>query len=168
MLRLCRFRKCYYMTEAEKTRFNKLISMRIEPSQAEIKAQSDAVKEYLEEGYYVDFNWALKFCNKTQRLSAIIHNLRHIDGMKIVEWQPTLRWGSVYALYEFAPEEIRKDWDFLAEMPVWKVRVLDFAEARRLAGTKERERLNSCEGQLCIDDYMEAINKGDEFWHKSI
>ena len=152
------------MTEREKARLNRMLSERVEPSDEEKQVQIKAVKKYLEEGYYVDFNWALKFCNKTQRLSAIIYCLRHDEGMKIVEWTPTHRWGSAYAIYEYAPEEVRTDWDFLRDMTPSEVRRLNFAEAMRWAGDNEKVRANALDGQMTVFDYMESANKMEEDW----
>ena len=110
------------------------------------QSQINAVRARLISGEYVDFWWAFKHCQQTQRLSAIIHNLRHIFGMPIVEWQPTEFGGSVYSLYKYAPSEIRKKWKYLEYMEAEEIKNFDFNNARRYA-------YDIMDGQMSLEDY---------------
>ena len=74
------------MNVLEQERLNRILNARPVYRKGIDKAQIDSVHKVLEDGGYIDFNWALQYCNKTQRLGAVIYILRHEEGMKIVEW----------------------------------------------------------------------------------
>lgn len=145
-----------------KERMALTLGVRINPRYKVKDSQIKAVKENLEKAFYIDFNFALRFCGKVQRLSAIIHILRHELGMKIVEWMETRTGGSMYCLYEFAPENIQRDWAFIEDMSETEVKALDFAKARRDARKNESVRMNTMEGQMSIFDFMDEEPKEKE------
>lgn len=118
------------MNVLEQERLNRILNARPAYRKGIDKAQIDSVRKVLEDGGYIDFNWALQYCNKTQRLGAVIYILRHEEGMKIVEWQPTTYGGSVYSLYEYAPEEIRYLWEFIKNMTPEEIKFFDFTKRK--------------------------------------
>lgn len=135
------------MNEAEKERLDRLLAARPALTERASKSQIDSVREVLNKGWYIDFNWALKYCGKTQRLGAVIHILRHEEGMKIIDWQPTLYGGSVYSIYEYAPEEIRRVWHFLEKKTPEEIMQFDFAKGRRMVNSSTKGVM---EGQISI------------------
>lgn len=109
--------------------------------------QISAVRELLESGEYVDFWRAFEQCQHTQRLSAVIHILRHEVGMPIVEWQPTEFGGSVYCLFQHAPEHVKKMWNGLDKMTKEEIMAHDFNRARK-------NIVAQVEGQMTFADFM--------------
>lgn len=144
------------MNEIERRKLDKLLADRPKIEKVS-QNQIDAVKDVLVDGWYIDFNWALNHCSKTQRLGAIIYVLRHMEGMPIVEWQPTLYGGSVYSLYDYAPEEVRNAWKFLEGKTADEIKYLDFSTGRRLATQNSKDVI---EGQISIfDAVMESLDE---------
>lgn len=115
-------------------------------------SQISAVRELLLGGEYVDFWRAFEQCQKTQRLSAVIHILRHEAGLPIVEWQPTDFGGSVYCLFAFAPEKVQKQWEGLDKMTKEQIMAHDFNRARKKIAAQ-------IEGQMTVADYLEELDK---------
>lgn len=142
------------MTKEEEKRLTTMLDNR--PDIPITGRQIASVRQYLQDGYYVDFWWAVRQCAKCQRLAAVVHGLRKEEGMKIVEWQPTDNGGSVYALYEFAPEEVRNDWAFIEHMSEDDIKNLPFNRARHNAAERERDRLNG-QYSLLDNDYVEYV-----------
>lgn len=140
----------------EQAKLQKLIDNR-PPSTAD-RAQIEMVKDVLDSGEYIDFFWALNYCNKTQRLGAVIHVLRHEFGMPIIEWQPTLYGGSVYALYDYAPRDERRKWSFLDGLSEERLKMFDYNVGRQMALKGEKEVI---QGQINIFEFMEEFEKGD-------
>lgn len=136
------------MNELEKMKLDRLLADRPQINNID-KKQVDAVKAVLVDGWYIDFNWALNHCSKTQRLGAIIYMLRHTEGMPIVEWQPTMYGGSVYSLYEYAPEEVRSAWKFLEGKSPEVIKQLDFSKGRTIAIMRSKDVI---EGQIALFD----------------
>lgn len=137
------------MTDNEQAKLDKIINARPDLTCGAVQAQLSAVRDILIKGDYIDSNWALLFCNKTQRLGAIIYVLRHEEGLPIVDWQPTTYWGSVYSLYEYAPKEIRDAWKFLEGKSTDDIKTFNFSNGRKEAA------LNSMiDGQISIWDMI--------------
>lgn len=86
--------------------------------------QLNAVKNVLDYGEAVDFYKALNECGHVQRLSAIIHVLRHELGMKIVDYK--LNNVNVYQLYDYAPDYIKEKWSFFRDFTPADVMAYDF------------------------------------------
>lgn len=139
------------MEDIEQAKLDKIINARPDLTCGAIQAQISAVRDVLIKGDYIDSNWALLFCNKTQRLGAIIYVLRHEEGLPIVDWQPTTYWGSVYSLYEYAPKEVRDAWNFLEGKSPEDIKAINFATGRRVATLNNKYLI---EGQISFWDIL--------------
>lgn len=106
------------------------------------KTQIDDVRRLLKNGEFVDFTKALETCHHTQRLSAIIHILRHEEGMPIVDWNPTPYGGSIYALYKYAPREVRDEWKFINNLTPDQIKNYNFNKKPKIAQIPGQMNLN--------------------------